>query len=73
MFANWPSGAQERVFIAHWDAAISEEPGKKLGQCCVQEWHPVASGRMRLQEQGVNLGLGSVQDQRLLPAASRPP
>lgn len=71
MFAKWPSGAQERLFIEHWDAAILVRPGKKLGQRCAQKWHPVASGRMRLQEQGAKLGLGSGEHQGLPPATSR--
>lgn len=61
MFASWPSGAQERLFVAHWDAAIPEKPGKKLGQCRHYEWHPVACGRMALWEQGAKLGLGTAQ------------
>lgn len=73
MFANWPSGAQKSIFIARWDTAIPEEPGKKLGQCCVQEWHPVTWGRMGLQGQDVSVGLGSVEHQRLPPAVSRAP
>lgn len=71
--ANWPSGAQERLFIEHWDAAILERPGKKLGQCWAQELCPVASGRKRLQEQGAKLGLGFGEHQRLPPAASGTP
>lgn len=73
MFANGPSGAQESIFIARWDTAIPEEPGKKLGQSCVQEWHPVTCRRMELQEQEVSVGLGSVEHQRLPPAVSRAP
>lgn len=76
MFANWPSGAQESLFIEHWDAAILERPGKRLGQRCAQEWHPVASERRRLQEPGAKLGLGSGKHRGgggLLLAASRTP
>jgi hypothetical protein len=73
MFANWPSGAQERLFIEHWDAAILERPGKKLGECCAQKWYHVAWGRMRLQEQGAKLDLRSGEHQEPPLAASRPP